>query len=174
MAAFEYRFKMPKMHKVSADVAGKICQELSDSADGLTPKRLVDVSRSKNAPLHDEFEWDDSVAGEKYREQQAQTLIQHLVIVQTDNEAERIVKLTKQSKDSEDAEVKDYPADRGFVSTGEHNTRYVPLASALTNDLWRASLLESARKDSRIFVSKYNRLEELAEIVDDMNRFLGA
>ncbi len=174
MAAFEYRFKMQGMHKVSAEIAGAVCQQLSESEEGLTPKRLVDVSRDKNAPLHDEFEWDDAVASEKYREHQAQTIIQHLIIVKTDSEKERKLKDVQIVLEKNIEDEKRESADRGFVSTGEYDSKYIPLNVALTNEIWRANLLDSARRDSRVFIAKYNRLEELADIIDDMNNFLGA
>lgn len=174
MAAFEYRFKMQGTHKVSAEVAGKVCQELSASSGGLTPKRLVDVSRPADAPMHDEFEWNDGIAAEKYREEQAQKVIQHLIIVRTDNETERNVRLIEKEEETKQEEESDEVADRGFVSTGERTSQYVPLYSALSNEVWKANLLEAARRDMRVFISKYRRLEELAQVIEDMNGFLGA
>lgn len=157
-----YEFKMPGLHKVSAEAAGRVCDYLANTPEGLTPQRLVDVSRDVNAPLHNEFEWDDSIAGEKYREQQAQKLIQHLVIVQSSIQTERQVKLEKIEK------------DRNFVSTGEQDTKYITLATALSEDKWRANLLDAARRDMQAFIAKYRRLKELTKVIDDMNDFLSA
>ena len=41
----------------------------------ITPSDVVDAARPEDSPLHSRFEWDDSVAGEKYREAQAAQLI---------------------------------------------------------------------------------------------------
>jgi hypothetical protein len=41
----------------------------------ITPQAVVDDSRPPDAPLHNRFEWDNTVAGEKYRIVQAQELI---------------------------------------------------------------------------------------------------
>jgi hypothetical protein len=41
----------------------------------LTPKIVVNAARKKDSPLHDRFEWNNAVAGEKYREVQAAELI---------------------------------------------------------------------------------------------------
>jgi len=48
------------------------------SANGgvLTPEAVVDAARDSTHPLHSRFEWDDSVAAEKYRREQAHVLIQ--------------------------------------------------------------------------------------------------
>ena len=162
-----YKYRLQGMFKTPPEVAGSVCQELSESAEGLTPKRLVDVSRPDEAPLHEEFEWDDAVAGEKYRETQANNIIRSIVVVESDIETERNLKLNLVDEEE--------PAkDRGFVSTGENTHHYVPLHIAMTNDVWRKNLLESAKRDMRAFTIKYNRLEELAGIIDEMNDFIGA
>ena len=50
---------------------------IRDANDGvLTPEIVVDVARDPAHPLHSRFEWDDSVAAEKYRRDQAHVLIQ--------------------------------------------------------------------------------------------------
>ena len=41
----------------------------------LTAKTTVEAARDEKSRLHNYFEWDNSIAGEKYREQQARTLI---------------------------------------------------------------------------------------------------
>lgn len=179
MAAFEYKFKFAGTHKVSAEVAGKVCEELTNTADGLTPKRLVDAARPVNSPMHNEFEWDDGVAAEKYREEQAALVIRHLIVVRTDNEKDRELRLIEDQEETIDEEIEDEedvvePVDRGFVSTGERTSKYVTLYSALSNEEWKKNLLEAAKRDMRAFTAKYHRLEELSKIVNDMNDFLGA
>lgn len=41
----------------------------------LTPELVLDVARDPDHPLHARFEWDDSVAAERYRREQAHELI---------------------------------------------------------------------------------------------------
>lgn len=41
----------------------------------LTPALVVETARDPEHPLHQRFEWDDEVAGEKYRKEQARKLI---------------------------------------------------------------------------------------------------
>lgn len=47
----------------------------------LTPQIVVDVARDPEHPLHSRFEWDDAVAGEAHRRQQAHDLIRKARIV---------------------------------------------------------------------------------------------
>lgn len=74
-----YSWKPGAHIKVSADVAGAMCKELADTG-GLTARRLLDANRPEDAPLHDAFEWDDGVAAELYREDQARHIINCLCV----------------------------------------------------------------------------------------------
>jgi hypothetical protein len=51
------------------------------ASTGLSAKTVVDESRPDDAVLHPVFEWDDEVAGERYREHQATTLIRSVRVV---------------------------------------------------------------------------------------------
>lgn len=49
--------------------------------DPVTPKQMVDAARPKRSEIHGYFEWDDSVAGEQWRMQQARKMLGAIVIV---------------------------------------------------------------------------------------------
>lgn len=51
------------------------------------PEWLVKAARDEDHPAHNEFEWDDSIAGEQYRLGQAAALIRRIRIVTTIQEA---------------------------------------------------------------------------------------
>ena len=170
--AYEYHYKVKGIQKVSADIAGSVCQQLAETKDGLTPQRLVDVSRDVDAPMHNQFEWDDKVAGEKYRVEQAKQVIRNLVIVKSDVATEKKLRLEMELESTE--KKIDETRDRAFHSTYEGTNRYIPLMDALEDKAWRNNLLEAAKRDARCFIYKYHRLEELSKIIDDMNDFLGA
>jgi hypothetical protein len=53
---------------------------------GLTPKNVVDESRDPSATLHPCFEWNDDVAAEKFRLNQASTLIRAIKVTIEDVE----------------------------------------------------------------------------------------
>ena len=55
--------------RISQPVIDKLL-ELSKK-NNLTAREIVEEARKKNSPLHDFFEWDDSIAAEKYRLAQA-------------------------------------------------------------------------------------------------------
>lgn len=152
------------VHKVPAQVAGEVCAEL-EAKGNLTPKALVDVARPEDAPMHPEFEWDDAVAAERYREQQASAVIRHLV-----------VKLTRDEEAvEEDGEDREYTV-RAYSSTHEPHKgagvyKYTP--RMLSDEEEREILLSNARRDATSFMSKYGTLVEVAGIIDSMKAFVG-
>lgn len=56
-------------------------QGVYDQHGKLTPDLVVDVAREPSHPLHHRFEWDDAVAGEAWRREQAHRLIQKVKVV---------------------------------------------------------------------------------------------
>ena len=56
-------------------------QAIYDQAGELTPGLVVDTARDPKNPLHSCFEWDDTVAAEKYRIVQAGQLIRSVKVV---------------------------------------------------------------------------------------------
>lgn len=56
-------------------------QAIYDRHGRLTPALVLEDARNEAHPLHDRFEWNDSVAADKYREQQAHELIRSVKVV---------------------------------------------------------------------------------------------
>lgn len=70
-------------------------QDIYDRRGQLTPALVVDEARPKTSPLHERFEWDNRVAGEAWRRQQAHEMIRSVRVVYreaTDDEPERTVR----------------------------------------------------------------------------------
>ena len=138
----QYSYKPGAQLKVSADVAGQVCQELEESG-GLTAKRLLDASRPADAPLHDEFIWDDTEAAEKYREHQAAHIIR-CIVVRPEAVAQEPV--------------------RAFVNVTGNERSYRSLDVVLQQTNLREQLLGQALKDLKAFEVKYSTLSELADV----------
>ena len=127
-------------HKVDAQTAGEVCNSLE--AEGrLTAADLVEESRPEEAPLHPEFEWDDSIAAEKYREVQAGGVIRHLVKVSIDVEEAQPIRAFFPVTVSE----KTYERIEAIISV--EDKRQVLLNRAL-----------SELKSFRIFLEAYTKL----------------
>lgn len=78
----KYAYRGPG-HPVNTPVEKTVAelQKIKERDGGITASALVEESRPVNAPLHPEFEWDNAVAGEKYREVQARQIIRSVVLM---------------------------------------------------------------------------------------------
>lgn len=141
-----YEWKTASYIKTDANIAGKQCEELEKTV-GLTPKNLLDANRDENAPLHNEFEWNDSVAAEKYRERQAQHIIACLCV-----RAE-----TTNGEKSEPV--------RAFLKTAP-GSEYQPLEVILQSADSHSAMLAMALKELKAFQRKYKALAELKPLFD--------
>lgn len=147
---YEWRTDIPRQIRASAQKAGEICEELERSG-GLTPERLVDVSRAEDAPLHGEFEWNDDVAAEKYRVEQARSLIRCLIVRQDPAEEERRTVTVK-------------PPARAFFNL-TRGQGYESVARIVQSKDKMARLLGNAFRDLRSFRQKYDALQELNQVM---------
>lgn len=146
---FTYKWAEGSRHKVDPNVAAKVTKELEEKGL-LTAQALVNVSRDEDAPLHDEFEWNDDVAAEQYRLTQARGVIRHLVVVRPESKT----------------------PERVFVNVHIEQPEYTTLRKALSIKSEREIVLERARRDATIFMEKYKSLEELAGVLDAMEEFM--
>src|SRR6185437_11347508 len=77
-----YNWKDGARQKLSAQVVGDELERLRQTNNGeLTAELALDAARPKSSPLHDGFEWDDTVAAEQHRLTQARSMIRSVVIV---------------------------------------------------------------------------------------------
>lgn len=139
-----FEWKPGSRFKVDANTAGAVCEQL-EAAGNLSAKSLLDASRPEDAPLHSEFEWNDSIAAEKFREGQARCIIRHLV-VRLDEKPDEPV--------------------RGFFQITQQEPRYTNVNAILTHRDLRAELIQQALEEMAAFQRKYGTLTELAMIFE--------
>lgn len=148
-----YQYRVNGLMKAPAQVAGEVCAQLEKTREGLSPKSLLEASRDVNAPLHDEFEWDDSVAAEKYREDQAGAIIRNIVVV---------------SSDDGQSSCRAFVNVRSEVKSGSyHNIKTV----CEDVDLY-SKLMESAKREMNSFICKYKSLDQLSGVFSEMQKVL--
>lgn len=143
----DYKWKTGSCINIDANVAGKVCEELSNDGK-LTPQQLVDVSRPEDAPLHSAFEWDDSIAAENYRNIQGGKIIRSLEVVIKGSEG----------------------PTRAFVNITikEEQGNYKDIETVLTCKDYAEQLLDDARRDMNNFINKYKCLAKLASVIEIM------
>lgn len=153
MSAYSYEYKVQRLYDVPAQVVGELCEKLEASEEGLTPKSFVEASRDPKSPTHCMLEWNNKIAAEKYREEQARHIIMNIRIIR------------------EEAGPDDYK-DRGFVVVHEGKSAYTTLQKAMSNEEWREHLLKDARRDMECFIAKYRRLTELTGVIAEMEKIM--
>ena len=122
-----------------------VANEIMSIGDDATPKQIVDKARDSNTELHKCFEWNDSIAAEKYRIEQARLVIRCLVIKREDGQ-------------------EDKPERRVFYKT-DYNEGYKPLEFIVRNESEYDKLLKQALAELHAFKVKYHALSELEEIL---------
>jgi hypothetical protein len=109
------------------------------------PKRVVDSARDPESPLHCHFEWDDAVAAEKHREEQARGLIRS--IVADDGSGNEPV--------------------RAFLSIADKGgTSYRTIEEIRSSVDLQQRLLAGAERDLEAFTARYRALKEICAIVE--------
>ena len=83
-----YKWKIPGLIPVEAQDAGEELDRIYRKNGQLSPQSVVEESRPITAPLHPCFEWDDTVAAEKYRQGQAQEIIRQIVVAPESGETQ--------------------------------------------------------------------------------------
>lgn len=139
--------------KADANVAGQMFEKLEQTV-GLTAETLLDANRPEDAPLHDEFEWDDSVAAEEYRKDQARHLIRCLQVKPSTEQVKPV---------------------RAYFRTDA--AEYDSLNVIFSKPDKTAALFEQALKELRSFNAKYAALrqaEQFAGLFGEVDRLLEA
>lgn len=122
--------------------AEKVRNEIGDVKT--TPQEIVKKARDETTELHKCFEWDDSIAAEKYRLQQARQILSMLVF---------------------EKEEKKEPKVRVFSLTMEKGT-YQPTTLFISQPDEYQSLLDKALADFEAYRKKYATLTELQPLFE--------
>lgn len=124
--------------------AQKVAEEIG--TEKITPEEVLEKARDENSELHKCFEWNDSVAAEKYRLQQAGNVIRMLYY---------------------ESEKKDVEPVRLYSLTTEQRT-YQPTKSFLVQEDEYQSLLKRAKAELEAFKRKYHTITELEAVFEAM------
>lgn len=92
MSVKNYAWKIPSFAKnIDIDLAMQEMERIESLYGSLTPQNILDASRPQNALFHTLFQWDDTVAAEHYRLQQARVILNNIeVTVISDGQPKQI------------------------------------------------------------------------------------
>lgn len=137
------------LHKANAQL---VAEEIASIGENVTPAQIVDKARDGGTELHKCFEWDDSVAAEKYRLSQARQVVCHLVIRETVRE--------------------DRPPIR-FMLQVKNGAGYEPTKIIYKDPVKYQELLDGVLRELVAIRNKHSNLAELEEVfsaIDDVMR----
>lgn len=132
-------WKIKGIYKADAQ---KVADEIGEKS--ITPQEVLEKARDENSELHKCFEWDNDVAAEKYRLEQARKIIINLVYVPT---------------------KKEEPQVRCFQITSEKHV-YQPTKHFLVQENEYQSLLKKAKRELENFQKRYSMLSELETVFE--------
>lgn len=128
--------------------------ELAEARGGiLKAEDVVEAARPEGSPLHSRFEWDNGKAAEHWRYWQARSMIAVAVDVIPTKNANKVT--------------------RAFVSLSLDRSNeggYRVMADVLSNDQLRKQLIDDAINQMAILRARFNSLEELGEVFNEMRR----
>lgn len=147
MPEVQFKQQLAKLHKVDPEKAWTEIQHVCAQNDGLaSPQAIVDQARPKRNPLHKAFQWDDSLAAEEYRKEQARSLVTNFTLVfETGEEVPAMVSVKINRK-------------RG----------YMPTQDAIANDDLRKQVLKQALTQLLGLEQRFKSLNELAGVFEQV------
>ena len=125
---------------------GEALAALAEGAGGhLTPQAVVEAARSRKSVLHRYFEWDDKVAAEAHRVDQARTIVRCIHVEAAETES---------------------GSARAFLSIRDTNgTSYRSLGDVIKSHDLQQRVLAAAERDLISFESRYRELTDVCGLV---------
>ena len=150
-----YKWRETKRFKsIDPNVAGEELKRIAKANGGaLTPPTLLSRAKNKDNPLHECFDWNDTLAAGKWRTEQARSIIRSIEVVYDDRGGEPKV-------------------TRAYVNLRGPDQHYESTYSVMTNSEKRDRFLDQARSDMNKFIRRYQDFEELSDVIGEMKKFL--
>ena len=138
-------WKIP-IYKADATAAYEEISRLPE----ITPEAVLELARNKKSEIHNDFEWNDGVAAEKYRLIQARKMIQMFVV---------------ESEKAEQPKVR-------ALSITTNKSVYQPTRLFLKQDDEYAALLKRALAELEAFKQKFSVLSELESVFEEIEKVI--
>lgn len=133
-----YNFSGADANKVGAEL------ETIENTGELTKEKIVEFAKDKKSELHKCLEWDDKIAGEKYRLHQASQILVSISVV-INEEPQKTTRM--------------------FVNIQNEDKKvYKNIISVLENEEDYKQLLKKAEKDFISYKEKYEKTLDLKDL----------
>ena len=152
---------------IDANIVGKSMEEIEEKYGEISAERLLEYARPEDSPIHDLFEYDDSVAAECWRRKQANVVIGCIVIVEES--------VSSSDETIETQIVEEEPRETiAFLNISTQRSGkgiYISTKKALSQEDTRQIVLQRALEDLRLFKRKYHYLSELSKVFEAIDDF---
>lgn len=147
----------------AAQIAGKELSRIERSHGCVKPSTVVNESRPKSAPLHPHFTWDDAVAAERWREDEARSIIRSVRVIT-----------------EPDLPHAEQPVVRCFVNVTASEQEsdfdgqgYIASTRAIKVDAYREQMLAQAKAEILNWQRRYNDLLTFANAREALETLVG-
>lgn len=142
-------------------VAKRLAEIASRNNGSLTPDLVVKDAEDSSSPLHELFEWDDGVAGHKYRIEQARHVITSVrVVITTEHKAVSTVYYVR------DPEAES--TEQGYVSIDKLKSDSDLARESIVMEFSRAA---SYLQRARIHAEALGMAQEVDALIADVQKF---
>ena len=164
----KYSWRGGFAYKVPASTVGSALESIEARYGSVTSQSFLEYSRPEESETHSMFEWDDTIAAEKYRLRQAGAIINQLE-----------VKLEIEESQTRETDIKIVPVKAFMNVAAKAPTEagvFVNAVKVQSEEEYRKTVLNNALGDLRAFQKKYSNFKEfskvlsaIAEVEKDLN-----
>ena len=133
--------------------AQKVADEIMSISDTPTADEIVQMAMDHGTESHKLFDWDDAVAGPKWRKEQARLVM-------------RVLKVEFVQEDAPGEEAKVFTPVRLMYGNPVENSGFAAITTIMGNKDMYDQLLERAKMEIKSFRKKYAMLKELEALFD--------
>lgn len=139
-------------NKIDPQKAGQCLAALHKRHKHLNAELVVDEAVSPTSPLHDAFEWDNTLAAEAHRLEQARGLIRAVVVLRDNGQRDHPIRAFVHITDAADEPV------------------YMDIKVAMSDKVMRQQVLQRAWKELEGWRERYAEYQELAAVFAAVDR----
>lgn len=142
-----YKWRDGTPYATDPELVGGVVEQIEARDGAVTRESFLEASRAEDSPTHSMFEWDDAIAAEKFRLNEASKIIGALQIVYDDADGtERSVS--------------------GFINVkNEKRAVFKNVVDALSDQESRELIIARLRREVESLIERNRNIEELADIL---------
>jgi hypothetical protein len=130
---------------VNAQVVGEAIDLVREHFGRITPQAVIEYAEPEESPIHEYFEWDNGAAAQKWREEQARSLISAVYVVH------------EREGNTDDLVTRAFVA----VDSQSDEARYEPIATVLNDPQLYHKACERAKNEMGGFILRFATFKAL-------------